>query len=855
MNGSRIAGRLQFAFAVLTCLGGLVLASGTNTEIIPAIAIFFSIFGFLFVDWLRIFSLPPVAAYAAMGLAALYCITNFLDMDQPGNHQMISVSQLLVCVQAILMLQRKTIRIYEQLGVFCLLELVVAAVFNDALNYGLILIPICIIGLWALALLAIATSMNSVDGQFDRLLGAHQHAEPESDPSQSGLVQFDAAESGELMASVGKRLPGVVMISFAPAVLIVSAFFFYALPRTSEAGRVSNRGTAVVGFSEEVRLEQMGQMGQNSQVAARITLTRRPGGQPYQPISGIYLRGAVLELYRLERTGDASGRRGGSSSIWSAIGGRSINRQKRLPQEFFPSRFDAEGATGLTSDSIDVEIVYAASRAASLFSIPPYFEIDSNRDLLHVSDRWTLGREAEKYYYPRITYKFGTNAFRGGVQCEAIVSGLAMEVLSIEQSFDSNQNSDPEQTLTRTIRKQLMKADAEKRWSLYREETLEFDRRAMPTIAKIADQEARGLMKKSPDKPVNNYALAKALEKHFFINQRYTYSLNLNAESVVGLDPIEQFVSVDRVGHCQYFASALAMMLRSQGIPSRVVVGYKTDEFSEIGGQFLARQSHAHAWVEALIDHQDLDQRRISGGQPRSDQYWVRLDPTPSSFVDSNQTSGAGQVLNLAQDIWDGLIIDMDSDKQVQVLSNKGGSGALSQSYSQFVGHLSNAVSKIRAGDLGGGSLAKYDYFSWQAAILGIGICFAVAGLGTVMRRKQYGWAKKRSKLETRSIASRPSIDFYAIAMDQLKRLGIERLSAQTPNEFLRDSASQAAEPLTVLTSAFYQVRYRGRELTPDKNPTTPNPSQHQVDQALEELTRRVDAIRGGDDTAVSEDN
>ena len=858
MDEARIAGRLQISFAVLTCLGGLVLVSGTNTEVIPAIAIFFSVIGFLFVDWLRIFSLPPVAAYAAMGLVSIYCITNFIDMDQPGNHQMVSVSQLLVCIQAILMLQKKTIRIYEQLGIFCLLELVVAAVFNDALNYGLILIPICIVGIWGLTLLAIATSINRVDGSFDRLLADSALIEQEAEPMQPPWFQNSSSQSTDLMSSVAKRLPYVVMLSFAPAILVVAGFFFYALPRITNSGRVSNRASAVVGFSDEVRLEQLGQMGQNNQVAAKITLTRNPSNQPFHPIAGIYLRGAVLERYQVDRKRKSSSSKSRSSSSWSAIGGTAIHRDGSRPPDLFAleSMTDQSSDAFVEPDSIVVDITYAASRSASLFTIPPYHSVESKQILFHRDDRWTLAREPEQFLYPRISYGFGTGAFRGGIQCEAIVTGKSMEMLLLAESPQPNPKAGAEEILAATIRNQLRIANAQKRWELYKDATLEFDRGAMPTIKKIADQTALSLRKSSSEKAPSRYSLAKALEQHFFINRQYEYSLNLNAESVVGMDPIEQFVSVDRVGHCQYFATALAMMLRSQEIPSRIVVGYKTDEYSEMGGHFLARQSHAHAWVEALMNRSDLDEIQIGGGQPKSDEYWVRFDPTPSSFGDNDQTSSAGKVLDLAQDIWDGLVIDMDSEKQAKALSSKTGLGALSQSYSQFVNQVSNLVAKIRAGDLGGGSLATYNGFSWQAAVGGIGLCFAIVGLATALRRKPSRWGRKQIRPRTGSTASRSTIDFYSSAMDQLERLGLERATEQTPIEFLRNCASETVAPLTVLTTAFYRVRYRGSPLSDGEsdaatNPT--NPTHSDVERALSELTRRVDAIRSGDDTAPAE--
>ena len=67
------------------------------------------------------------------------------------------------------------------------------------------------------------------------------------------------------------------------------------------------------------------------------------------------------------------------------------------------------------------------------------------------------------------------------------------------------------------------------------------------------------------------------------------------------LDPIEDFVTKNPRGHCEYFATALCLMLRSQGIPARVVIGYRTGEFNRVSEVFHVRQLHAHTWVEAYL--------------------------------------------------------------------------------------------------------------------------------------------------------------------------------------------------------------------------------------------------------------
>ena len=82
-------------------------------------------------------------------------------------------------------------------------------------------------------------------------------------------------------------------------------------------------------------------------------------------------------------------------------------------------------------------------------------------------------------------------------------------------------------------------------------------------------------------------------------------------------DPLETFLFERKSGHCEYFASALAIMLRMDGIPARVVNGFLGGEYNETGEYWVIRQSHAHAWVEFLT----------SQGE------WQRLDATPKELA------------------------------------------------------------------------------------------------------------------------------------------------------------------------------------------------------------------------------
>ncbi len=208
-------------------------------------------------------------------------------------------------------------------------------------------------------------------------------------------------------------------------------------------------------------------------------------------------------------------------------------------------------------------------------------------------------------------------------------------------------------------------------------------------------------------------------------------------------------------------------MLRSQDIPARLVAGYHTDEYNELGQHYVARQLHAHAWVEALIDRDELNESRIVYGQPPSQKYWLRLDPTPSVGRVRESSGGVGQVLDMAQNMWDDYVVDMDAGRQDSTLLG-GGINPMTGPYDSLVDSLSLMISRIRAGELGGGSWAGRELFSWPAAVLGVVMTLAIAVL---LRVKTPNWIKRRLRRTSAGKAARPSIEFYAETLDQLARL------------------------------------------------------------------------------------
>ena len=94
------------------------------------------------------------------------------------------------------------------------------------------------------------------------------------------------------------------------------------------------------------------------------------------------------------------------------------------------------------------------------------------------------------------------------------------------------------------------------------------------------------------------YDKVRAIVDH--LQQNYPYSLD-TPRLPSGADAVDRFLFVDRVGFCEQFASALSILLREEGIPTRVAIGYGTGDHDALTGTFTVRARDAHAWVEVLF--------------------------------------------------------------------------------------------------------------------------------------------------------------------------------------------------------------------------------------------------------------
>jgi len=146
------------------------------------------------------------------------------------------------------------------------------------------------------------------------------------------------------------------------------------------------------------------------------------------------------------------------------------------------------------------------------------------------------------------------------------------------------------------------------------------------------------------------YDKAEAIEA--YLQKQYRYTLQL--PSAPQRDPVAYFLFERKAGHCEYFASSMALMLRTLGIPSRVVNGFRGGEFNSVTGSYIVRGRDAHSWVEAYFP---------SYG-------WIMFDPTPpGAGAPSGAWRSAGLYADALSEFWREWVVNYDFAHQVS-LSN-----------------------------------------------------------------------------------------------------------------------------------------------------------------------------------------
>jgi len=273
-----------------------------------------------------------------------------------------------------------------------------------------------------------------------------------------------------------------------------------------------------------------------------------------------------------------------------------------------------------------------------------------------------------------------------------------------------------------------------------------------PRISELAEQVTR--------KANNSYDKATALQSH--LRTQYGYTLQLPAAAP---DPLAEFLFERKRGHCEYFASAMAIMLRTLGIPARMVNGFMSGAVNPFTGGSGVRARDAHSWVEAYFPGHG----------------WVTFDPTPSDPNAAAETSSRFMLyLDAGREFWREWVINYDFSHQRQLTSAT--TTRTRQTAYRMAGWFHKKYAALmRLAERNRDRLRRAPQ-RWLAALFGIILALAVA----VNSRQLYRALAARQLARHPERAPRSSATvWYERVLGTLARRGWHKRPAQTPAEFV----------------------------------------------------------------------
>jgi hypothetical protein len=792
--------RLQINLAFTTSLGTLLLALAEGDARLGVLGVAVSMSSVYFADVKRWLVLGPVWSNVAGVLALMVTLIHWQTIER--ELLFIALANFLTYLQCILHYRAKVQHVYGMLLLLSFLQMAVASVLASAVTFGILLVAYLWFALRTLCLFSIyrereeallrprSTGAITVAELFvtpihrlvwmlwKSLRGGHEpSAEPPSRwplaQRQSSLVpRQPAGEAVALRGLTGHVLRfGLLTLLLAPAV-----FVMIPRPGQQQPGLTGPMGaTALTGFSERVTLRDVTRIRENPDEVMRIRLHHYADGQvgePYELREQPWFRGAVLGRYN--STGSWT------TEEWPGVRGTRHSLDDPALRDVLPDTGD--------NDLVHFEVTLERLTQSVVFTLEPAHRVPGPEPCY-------LRREAGTDWHYRargrrhgtFTYRMLSTGMKGGRQArfrpqdQPLVAAQKVELLEPFANLHiSGSQGSPDRP----------------------PHVMEHMRQTLQGLA----GEAKGVLDRAGlNGRLNPREAAVALERYLHHEGNFAYSLNPPPlERPPGSDPVNEFVVKGKVGHCEYFASALALMLRSQGIPSRVVVGYKGGEWNALGGYYEVRQYEAHAWVEAWI---------FNGEQPLG---WLRLDPTPGESVAVVQELPSWkQVRNYLEYLWSRYVLGLDATGQEELFRPL---MALFQreTWEAAADRLTSAVS---------GDRSSWGGLHWRAGLVVIGAQVLLVILYKLVRRT-ITWIRqwrRRVALRRRGI---PHVEFYVRLEGLLARCGLCRREAQTPWEFATDSAgvlalspltTAAAPLLSPIVEAYYRVRFGGPPLTKEE--------------------------------------
>lgn len=787
---------LQWNIALIVVIGSLLLSLGNGQYFLPILAGGSAAFSLVFVDKLGWFVLNRFAANIVALIVSVIPLLNFFDNDNQA--QLLSIARLLIHLQIVLLLEKKTSRIYWQLFVLSVLQVVVAAALRLDLQGGLLFGIYILLDFSGMILMLMQRDRDRI--KQANVLAAHSQKDAQAmleGEAPARILRAAPLASFHRSHRAGQYLGFYLRQSllFTFMAIAFATFLFYSVQRTGETwqgGRIQD--FSMVGFTESIRLGEEGLINESGRPVMRVQLYEPGSDQPIKLNGPLFLRGTTLHSYTKEN---------------GVMGWKPERR--RLAMSFVRSQELNE--IGERTDYIRQDISLEPTKRSFLFTQFPAlainlrdrnrFDFDPYRNALKLEDepnsrdelRYSLAIMNIRDRQQSSTYPF-ENPFRIGP--EPMLSNHETELLGLPL-----QNSNAG---------------------------------ALQYIREIAEEWAA-----ATNDPENRMLVALGLERRFQEDTRFRYTLDFrDVKRDLTIDPVVDFLKNHKSGHCEYFSSALVLMLRSLGIPARLVIGYYGPEYNHIGNFYQVEQRHAHVWVEAYLRPEDITREMIDRGDASEAGAWLRLNPMPlasgmstESGDDTSVANRATDALGFAQMLWDDFVVGFDAERQEKALFQGSMENMLDGAYWQAVFNTN----------------AKKIPFLGENPQSTIQLAFIVLALGMIgfyfspLRRKHQQqkakspstgswlqrWSPRLAQLLGKSTPESTvvKIAFYQRVETLLSQFGFDRGQPQTVREFfasvsnsLRNhtNALDITSSLNTVAHCFYAARFSDHQLSEKEN-------------------------------------
>jgi transglutaminase-like putative cysteine protease len=529
------------------------------------------------------------------------------------------------------------------------------------------------------------------------------------------------------------RALSLASLSLTLGAIFFGAILFFIFPRFS-AGYFARTGiqpSLMVGFSDEVELGQIGQLKKDNTVVLRI----KTGSPVEYPM--LRWRGIALSTF--------DGKRWFSSAT--------------NPMNHYPA---PDGW------------ITVVSRAD--LQVPPAAELHFTA-LMEPSASDAVFAPAQALFL-RGNFSGDAGTYYSSIQHSRLITDAAGSISNPYRNFAQIRYEGVSRLPV------ARPAQARSAGSAYPEKIREVYLQLPPLDPRIPDLARR--VTASADNPFD-----KAVTLESYLRSNYGYTLNLTGKP--GDDPLARFLFDTREGHCEYFASAMAIMLRSIGIPSREVNGFLPGEYNDLGGDYIVRASDAHSWVEVYFP---------STG-------WLTFDPTPAAPESAGGfRARLGQYIDWMELSWREWVINYDLNHQMQL------SRMMRQNSVDWT-----VTTRTRFRNLENRGIKALVAWQRSHGRLGLAVPIVALLLLVVLRfpwiRALCSWFSliwqtnlSPAQRNNPQLASR----LYGELLRVLARRGFTRNEAQTPMEFADSLALQPALAPAVreFTDLYAQARFGG---------------------------------------------